>query len=245
MAGAIASRAMDPVLVLLPSPLLPAAVWQPVVQRLARSGWSVVEMGTSEALRHPPSTTDEVRGWFLDAIPADRDVVLIPHSNAGLYVPVLTTERRVRGYVFVDAGLPPAAGHVRVAPEEFYDFLVSKADQDGLLPPWTQWWDEDISVLFPSREVQEQVEDVQQRLPLSYFAGTLPAPSGWDQRPGAYLGFGQTYAAERAAAAARGWPTAALDGRHLHLLVDPDRVAAEIQALLRQAGLARCETGMP
>ena len=236
---------MEPVLALLPSPLLPASAWQPVAQRLAASGWTVARVGVSEILANPLGTTGEVRARFLDAIPADREVILIPHSNAGLYVPGLTTERRVRGYVFVDAGLPPAAGPIRVAPKQFYDFLKHKADQDGLLPPWTQWWDEDISVLFPSREVQEQVERGQPRLPLSYFAATLAVPSGWDRLPGAYLGFGQTYAAERAAAAVRGWPTAVLEGRHLHLLVDPDRVAAQLQALLGQAGLARRETRTP
>ncbi|MEO7263044.1 MAG: hypothetical protein ABI047_17585 [Jatrophihabitantaceae bacterium] len=225
---------MDPVLVLLPSPLLPASVWHPVAQRLASAGWPVAEVDAREAFPNQPRTADQVRARYLSAIPADRDAILIPHSNAGLYVPCLAAERRVLGYVFVDAGLPPAAGRVRLAPAKFSDFLASKADPDGMLPPWTQWWDEDISGLFPSREVQEQVEREQQRLPLSYFAGSLPVPPGWDGRPGAYLAFGQTYAAERAAAAARGWPTAVLDGRHLHQLVDPDRVAAEIQALLAQ-----------
>jgi hypothetical protein len=225
---------MKPVLALLPSPLLPASVWHPVAQRLADAGWPVAEVAAAETLTDPPRTAEQVRAWFLDALPADRDVILIPHSNAGLYVPGLVAERRVVGYVFVDAGLPPADGRVRLAPEEFADFLAAKADQDGMLPPWTQWWDEDISGLFPSREAREQVERGQQAMPLSYFAGSLPVPPGWDDRPGAYLGFGSTYAAEQAAAAARGWPTAVLDGQHLHQLVDPDRVAAEIQGLLAQ-----------
>jgi hypothetical protein len=225
---------MDPVLVLLPSPLLPALVWHPVAQRLAETGWQVAEPpAPAERL----GTAEQVRAWFLSAIPADRDSILVPHSNAGLYVPCLAGERRVAGFVFVDAGLPPAAGQVRLAPEQFYAFLAGKADQDGLLPPWTQWWDEDISGLFPSRQARERVEREQPRLPLSYFAGSLPAPRGWDDRPGAYLGFGQTYEAERAAAAARGWPTAELDGQHLHQLVDPAGVAAEISALLARCGV--------
>ena len=103
-----------------------------------------------------------------------------------------------------------------------------------MLPPWTQWWDEDLSGLFPSQEVRDQVERGQPALPLSYFAGSLQAPPGWDDRPGAYLGFGSAYAAELAAAAARGWPTHVLDGQHLHQLVDPDQVAAAIQELLAQ-----------
>jgi hypothetical protein len=64
----------------------------------------------------------------------DSDVVLIPHSNAGLYVPALTTHCRVTGYVFVDAVLPAPAGQVPMAPAEFYDYLAPKADPDGLLP---------------------------------------------------------------------------------------------------------------
>jgi hypothetical protein len=225
---------MDPVLVLLPSPLLPALVWHPVAWRLASAGWSVAEVAAADALESQLRTAEQVRARFLDAIPTDRDAILIPHSNAGLYVPGLVAERRVAGYVFVDAGLPPAAGQVPLAPEEFADFLAAKADRDGMLPPWTQWWDEDLSGLFPSEEVRERVERGQPSMPLSYFAGSLAVPPGWDDRPGAYLGFGSTYAAERAAAAARGWPTAVLDGQHLHQLVDPDRVAAEIQALLAQ-----------
>lgn len=226
---------MDPVLVLLPSPLLPASVWHPVAQRLAEAGWPVAEVAGSPA----PRTAEQVRAWFLSAVPTDRDVILIPHSNAGLYVPSLVSERRVAGYVFVDAALPPAAGDVRLAAEELYDFLARKADQHGMLAPWTQWWDSDLSELFPSREVREQVERGQQAMPLSYFTGSLPVPPGWDERPGAYLCFGQTYAAERAAAVARGWPTTVLDGQHLHQLVAPDQVATEIQALLAQSGALR------
>jgi hypothetical protein len=226
---------MDPTLVLLPSPLLPASVWHPVARRLAEAGWAVAEVAGAQPLRTP----EQVRAHFLSAVPVDRDVILIPHSNAGLYVPSLVPERHVAGCVFVDAALPPASGEVRLAPEEFYDFLARKADRDGMLAPWTQWWDSDISGLFPSRAVREQVEREQRPMPLAYFAESLPVPPGWDERPGAYLAFGQTYAAERAAAAARGWPTAVLDGQHLHHLVSPDQVATEIQALLARSGALR------
>jgi hypothetical protein len=66
------------------------------------------------------------------------------------------------------------------------------------LPEWTHWWDEaDFEGLFPSAGVREQVEREQPRLPLSYFHESLPAPSGWDDRPCAYLAFGDTYSTER------------------------------------------------
>ena len=50
-------------------------------------------------------------------------------------------------------------------------------------------------------------------------------------------GFGDTYASERARAAERGWPTAALAGRHLHQLVDPTAVGGAILGLLGRMGL--------
>jgi hypothetical protein len=179
-----------------------------------------------------PETTEDVLAWFLAAIPADQDVVLVPHSNAGLYVPVLTAHRRVTGYVFVDAGLPPPVGHIPVLPAEMYDFVAAKADEDGLLPPWTQWWDPDeVDGLFPSTEVREQMEREEPRLPLGYFRESLPVPSGWDDRPGAYLAFGDTYAEDRADAAARGWLIRTLAGGHLHMVIDPGQVADAIATL--------------
>jgi hypothetical protein len=113
-----------------------------------------------------------------------------------------------------------------------HDYLAAKTDPDGLLPPWTDWWDEDISALFPSVEVREQVEREQPRLPLSYFATLMTVPPGWDTRPGAYLAFGDAYAPELADATARGWPVRTLPGEHLHMLIDPAQVATEITTLL-------------
>jgi hypothetical protein len=225
-------RAMGVVLALLPSPLLGAAVWQPVAAHLVRAGWMVV---TPEARVAPRTPGDALRS-FLEALPADQDLVLIPHSNAGLYVPAITAERRVVGYVFVDAALPAGYGRTRLAPPGLFDFLAEKADDDGLLPPWTRWWDEDVTGLFPNVEVREQVEREQRRLPLSYFTQSLPVPADWDTRPGAYLAFGDTYLSERQDAARRGWPVRSLPGEHLHMLVDPPQVAAAINQLTAAIG---------
>ena len=110
-------------------------------------------------------------------------------------------------------------------------------DNNGLLPPWTSWWDEaDVAALFPDAETRARVELEQQRAPLSYFEGVLPVPQGWDERPGAYLAFGDTYAAERAEAARRGWPVSTLPAGHLHMLIDPKRIATELVALMNRLG---------
>ncbi|MDQ3664926.1 MAG: alpha/beta hydrolase, partial [Actinomycetota bacterium] len=98
--------------------------------------------------------------------------------------------------------------------------------------PWTEWWDDEATAgLFPDAIVRRAVEAEQPRLPLSYFAASVPVRPGWDDKPGAYLAFGDTYAAEREQAAARGWPVRTLPGRHLQMLHDPAGVAAAIVEL--------------
>ncbi len=79
-------------------------------------------------------------------------------------------------------------------------------------------------------------------LPLSYFEESLPIPVGWDTRPGAYLAFGDTHAAERDAAAARGWPVWTLPGGHLHMLTAPEEVASAIHDVLGQLGITPAAT---
>jgi hypothetical protein len=218
-----------PSLVFLPSPLLGPSVWRPVAGVLAVQGWHTTICGVPE----PVLKAEDVLDAFLAALPVDRDVVLVPHSNAGAYVPQLAVQRPVVATVFVDAILPPSGGRIPRAPAEFLDVLRAKADDDGLLPPWTSWWDEaDVAALFPNAESRAAVEQEQQRLPLSYFTDALAVPQGWNQRPGAYLAFGDTYAPDREAAAQHGWPVRTLPPGHLRQLHDPNQVAEAILALL-------------
>ena len=227
---------MEPmILVLLPSPLLGPAVWGPVAAGLASRGY---EVHMAAAPPTAPRVPNDVLDHFLSAVPADRDVILVPHSNAGLYVPALAEQRHVVGAVFVDAALPSGDGDIPLAPPELLTMLAAKAEADGVLPPWTAWWDEsDVASLFPTPAVRAQIERQQLRLPLTYFAAELPVAPGWDtELAGAYLAFGDTYADERALAAARGWPTATLPGSHLHMLVDPATVTQEVRALLEAIG---------
>ncbi|MBC7677798.1 MAG: alpha/beta fold hydrolase [Pseudorhodobacter sp.] len=220
---------MVPSLVFLPSPLLGPAVWRPVARVLADQGWHTMICTVPE----PVLRAEDVLDAFLAALPLDRDIVLVPHSNAGAYVPELAVQRPVVAAVFVDAILPPPSGRIPLAPPAFLDVLRAKADDDGLLPPWTTWWAEvDVAALFPSAESRAEVEQEQQRPPLSYFTEALAAPQGWDERPGAYLAFGDAYAADRDAAAQRGWPVRTLPAGHLRQLHDPDQVAEALLALL-------------
>ncbi|QWZ06955.1 hypothetical protein KRR39_15725 [Nocardioides panacis] len=207
-------------------------MWEPVAERLRADGRPV----TVPDLPDPVASPADVVAGLLDRLPAGEPLVLVPHSNAGLYVAALASARRVQAVVFVDAGLPSSAPGTPAAPPALREHLATLAGADGLLPPWTGWWPAaGLDELFPDAGSRAAVEGEQRRLPLSYFAAEVPSPAGWERLPAAYLGFGDTYAEERAEAVARGWPTRTLPGGHLHQLVDPAGVAAAVLRLLGEA----------
>jgi hypothetical protein len=218
--------------VLLPSPLLGPASWVPVADELTRRRHRVAVPRPSA----PVATSADVLAGYLAGAPDEPELVLVPHSNAGLYVAALAVERDVSAIVFADALLPSDAATTPAAAGGFRDALGPLAGADGVLPPWTSWWPEaDTAELFPDAATRTAVEREQPRLPLAYFDEPIPTPPGWRSVPSAYLAFGDTYAAERATAAARGWPTQTLPGRHLHQLVDPVGVADAVLLLLAAA----------
>jgi hypothetical protein len=215
--------------VLLPSPLLGPVAWEPVADVLRASGSDTVVAELPDAVRAP----DEVLRAFRAALPADRDVVLVPHSNAGLYAPLLVAGLRHATCVFVDAALPMTPARTRLAPPSMLRFLAGLADDEGLLPPWSRWWDEaDLVRLFPNDSWRERVRAAEPRLPLSYFEGSVRVPERWAAGPCAYLAFGRTYGDELSLARRHGWPTEVIRGGHLQLLHDPQAVVDAILRLL-------------
>lgn len=222
-------------LALLPSPLLGPAIWEPVAEvlrGLGRPARAVDLSGTA-----PPSNAREALRAFIRALPQDEDLVLVPHSNAGVFVPAIAAERRVSAVIFADAGLPPVnRDRAPIATPEICDVLSKMADDEGLLPPWTGWWtEEEAASLFPDIMTRVAVERQQRRLPVSYFHDSVPVPQGWDRRPCTYLAFGQTYQTEIDTARRLRWPVRILDGKHLEMLVRPQDVAEGIIDLLRCA----------
>ena len=224
---------MDPVFVLVHSPSVGPATWTPVADRLPGS---VVPSLRAVADAGPPfwPAAVEIVARAVEELPAGAPVVLVPHSNAGLFLPAIVhaAPRPVAACVFVDAALPERAGPSPVADADGLAFLRTKVGDDGRLPPWTHWFDEaDVAPMFPDPVTRTIVEDEQPRLPLAYYEQHLPVPGGWDRRPCAYLKFSEPYDAIADDAAARGWPVEVIPGAHLHQVVDPESVAAAIQRL--------------
>lgn len=198
-----------PPLALLSSPLLGPAVWRPVSQVLTGLGWDV------HLVPGPASTPrdgGEMLTHLIAQLPAGIDLAVAAHSNAGLHVPALTGVRHLLA-----------------------SFVADLTGPDGLLPPWTRWWDEaDVAPLFSDTATRAEMERQQQQLPADYFTSTIDAPTGWIHRPAAYLAFGDGYQVERRRAANWGWPVQTIaHARHLHGLIDPPDVGTHIDGLLR------------
>ncbi|WP_402464955.1 hypothetical protein [Isoptericola aurantiacus] len=218
-----------PLVTFLPSPFLGPSVWEPVAQRLRTHGWQTHVADTSG------TTPAQVLERCDASLPDDAPLVLVPHSNAGLYVPAIAAVAPPAGTVFVDAALAPASGTAPVTPQAVREHLRGLADANGFLPPWPAWWPrEEVRALVPDDETYDRLLAEAPRLPLDYVEASVEVPAGWERGRLAYLAFGETYAAETRRARDAGWPTATLPGGHLHLLMDPDAVAASLAGLLAQ-----------
>jgi hypothetical protein len=226
-----------PLFVLVHSPSVGPASWQPVADRLRAQGHqvavpSLLAVGQGEP-PFWPRVVAAVAGGLAGAGPG-RPVVLVAHSNAGVFVPVIARglAQPVACSVFADATVPAAAGQTPTAGEEFLPFLRGLAGPDGLLPRWTDWWDEqEVAPLFPDPRAREVIIAEQPRLPLSYYTEQVPAPAGWDDHPCGYLLFSDAYQGEAGRARQRGWPVRAVPGEHLHQVTDPGGVAAALLGL--------------
>ena len=228
---------MEPLFVLVHSPSVGPSTWTGVAERLGAAGHAVrvpslLDVGRGEPPFWPRAAA-AVREGVAD-VPEDRPLVLVAHSNAGLFVPVVRAAltHPVAASVFVDAALPARNGTTPVAGPELLDFLRPLA-VDGVLPRWTDWWDEaDVAPMFTDAATRRTIVEEQPRLPLSYYEQAVPVPPGWDDHPCAYVLFGPPYEPEAEEARARGWRVAHLPGEHLHQTVDPAATAELITSLV-------------
>ncbi|MEV5890766.1 alpha/beta hydrolase [Nonomuraea fuscirosea] len=228
---------MQTTFVLVHSPSVGPSTWAPVAESLERRGHAAVvpDLTGVSAGSAPywPRVVETVR-----AATPDTPVVLAVHSNAGFFLPVIKEGLgdRVVACVFADAHVPPREGLVRTAEEEFLPFLRDLAGPEGVLPRWTDWWDEeDVVAMLPDPAVRIRVAAEQPRLPLDYYTQAIPVPAGWDEVRCSFLWFGPPYDAAAEEAARRGWPVTRLPGMHLHQIVDPEGVTDALLMLSRKS----------
>jgi hypothetical protein len=227
-----------PLLLLVHSPSVGPATWGPVAACLADRGReSRVPDLTRVAVHDSPPFWPGVVDGVLEGVAgvaAGRALVIVAHSNAGLFVPLIrqAVRQRVAGCVFVDAALPvPDGGETPIVDEEDQAWLAERADGEGRLPRWTDWYDQGVvTAMLPDPRVRERVVEEQPRLPLSYYRQRVPAPAGWDEGPATYVLFSEAYREKAEQARRRGWAVRELAGEHVHQVVDPEGVAELIIA---------------
>lgn len=183
------------------------------------------------------------RTWQSDAqavLDALREVVepiiLVGHSGGGLLLPVIAEHAvpPVAELVFVDSDVPPKTGSAPFMPARFMEELRGLA-VDGMLPPWSDWWGEDVmGDLVPNQSLRAVLVRETPALPLAYLEQSIPSPHGWERVPCAYLLLSEAYQEAAAEAAARGWQVGKLrDAQHLHIAVAPRLVTDALIRLVR------------
>jgi len=221
---------------LVHSPLVGAATWELVAADLAGRGCDVgVPDLTGTVAAGPPYCSRQAAVIARSA--AGQPAILIGHSGAG---PLLAAAGaiidQVRGYVFVDAGLPaPGQSWMETAPPELAAQLREMADDQGWLPAWPQWWgDEALAELIPDPAARRHFTAGCPRLPLAMFEEVHPPVPQWPDAPAAYLRLSEAYEGQAAAARKLGWPVAERASHHLAPLTHSALVAESLRELLGQ-----------
>jgi hypothetical protein len=223
-------------LLLVHSPLVGCATWDLVADDLARWGYELgVPDLTGTVTEGPPYCLRQAQVIAHNA--SGQPAVLIGHSGAGpLLAAAADIIGRVRGYIFVDAGLPmPGQAWMQTVPPDLAAQVRGMADARGWLPPWPQWWgDEALAELVPDPEARQHFAAGCPRLPLAMFEEIHPPAPRWPDAPAAYLLLSEAYADQAARARELGWPVTEQMSHHLALLTEPGRVAGSLRELIGQ-----------
>ena len=233
----------DAVFVLVHSPLVGPATWEPTAAVLRTGGIDVRVPALTPPVdaRRPRWRTaaDDVVAAVADVDRASP-LVLVGHSAAGPRVPVISRAlaeagHAVAAHVLVDAGMPyPGRVPAEALPPAFVDHLDALVRPDGLLPPWPEWWPPEVLAgLLPDDGGRAEVAAECAEVPRDLYDEPVPVPDGWPgTTPCGYLSF--TYEDDAVEAERRGWTVVRSPGHHLQPVVDPDGVAARLRALVDQ-----------
>lgn len=221
------------------SPLVGPLTLEPLGVELRERGFDVVIPDLRAALTRPRPH------WraFIDLAVAAADSVdsvdlidlIVAHSGAGVLMPLLAERVRPGVVAFVDAVVPDD-GPSYQASAAFIEFVDSLPRDGPLLPPWHEWWgDEIVAQLIPDDDLRRRIAADTPRVPRSFYDEPVPLPTGWMTRHGCcFLQLSPAYDDDLARAEAYGWPTARMDGRHLDVAVKPAAVGQLLASLIER-----------
>ncbi len=232
---------MHPIIVLVHSPLVGPATWEPVRIELRQRGLQAAvpilrddaASGDPYWRQHVASVVATMRG-----APAGQPLVLVGHSGAGALLPALgaALARPVAAYLFVDAGIH-ADGlsrlEVMIAEDApFAHGLLAHLEAGGRYPEWT---DEQLQDAIPDDALRAAVIAEMRPRGLDFFNEPIPVPAGWPDAPVAYMQFTASYDVPAARAREQGWPVREIEGSHFLMLIDPETVADAIVSLTQRS----------
>jgi hypothetical protein len=227
-------------LVLLHSPLVGVESWGSLPEALTRGGVEAVAVPVGGDDR-PPFAGRYVEGAVagtLEAAPRHGPLVLVGHSGAGPLLGAVgaglaASGRPAGGYLFCDAGLPrDGATRLELLAAEDAGMATAfraELERGGRFPAWG---DAELAPLVPDPAARAALVRSLRPRDLAFFTEPLPPAPGWPDAPCGFLRLSPAYDTWAGAAAAEGWPTAALDAGHFHPLADPVAVAAALLGLL-------------
>ena len=221
-------------LVLVHSPFVGPATWEPTARSLRRRGHEVIVPDLRPAQARRPVWRAQV-----EAVSAALrgESIVVAHSGAGPLVPAIAEAlgERYAGSVFVDAALPHP-GRSRF--DDLSTPLRERLDEstvEGELPPWHEWFGAGVvEGLLGDVALTERITAEIPRIPVAMMTEPMPPAEAPGDR--AYVLLSPAYAEEAGRAASLGWPTVRLDLHHLAIATHPVEVADAIGAVRSSGG---------
>ena len=209
---------------LVHSPLVGPLTWSAVQVELHKRGHevqvpSLVSAATSGSWQ---ACVDAA----VDGAATGDEPVLVGHSGAGPLLPLIADRMYPppQRLVFVDAIVPPEHGARSVSGPLLRH--LRRIETEGRLPPWSEWFGPGVmEQLIPDDDLRSAVVAEMPKLPLSYFEGVIPVPSGWTGTSCRYVLLSEAYREEATEATSRGWQVCERLGAHLDILTRPVEIA--------------------
>lgn len=223
-------------LVLLHSPLVGPAFWQPVADLLCRNGLR------THAPRLPSLEYSYAPYWLAHAagiangLPDSGDIVLAGHGAAGALLPAIgrlqrnrRSNARVAGYLFVDADLPrDGASRLDLWDDQAAAHALRERVGAGMLPRST---DAGLASVLPDDAQRAAFVASLPLVPMHMYDEPVMVPDDWPEAHCGYLGLSRRHPGAERAAAAGDWPRQQLGLHPLAPLTHAQRVAEALLAL--------------
>jgi len=223
-------------IILIHSPLVGPSTLTPTADALT-------ELGMRCHVPSPINKGDELPRWrdwtstLIDELPMTNHAVIVGHSMGGLLAARLASELAAAGVVCLDANIPPETGYTPTVDPAFHEFVKSLPHDDGLLPPWQDWWPVDaFGEAHISPELKLRILNEIPRLQLGWFDDAFDMPN-WADTKKAFLRTSPIFIEEANKASALGWSVVKLRGTHMHPTIQPDETAEAIILCCQQMGL--------